>query len=185
MSIHLSKEDRLSLERFRTWPVNPTHRQKAVTLLDLDQGKSPTEAAQHAGISKEEVESLAAEFAECGLAGIGLNEEPKIRVRLVRPGIGVHQYQLSGGATVADLLHTAEVVGANHEIYVDGLIAEETVPLHDDVIVLVIARARDAAVDQPWRATIPSFRDDHLFRQYTDALKSRRQQPEPDEGEDS
>jgi hypothetical protein len=36
------------------------------------------------------------------------------------------------------------------------------------------AQQSNAAVDEPWRATIPSFRDEALFREYTKALKAHK-----------
>jgi hypothetical protein len=42
-------------------------------------------------------------------------------------------------------------------------------------------KSRGAGVEEPWRATIPSFRDEALFRQYTEALKARRRDLGPDQ----
>jgi hypothetical protein len=39
----------------------------------------------------------------------------------------------------------------------------------------------NAKVDEPWRATIDSFQDDALFRQYTEILKARRRDLGPAE----
>ena len=84
--------------------MKPTRRQKAIALLRLAEGLTTRQAAMHAGISKEEVEALAVEFAESGLAGIGLVGKSKILVRLVRPGVGAQGYHLENGATLGDLL---------------------------------------------------------------------------------
>jgi hypothetical protein len=89
MSIHLNEEERASLERLANGRVKGTSRQKALALLRLAAGMSPADAAKHAGIPTQEVEALATGFAARGLAGVGLGGKPKIRVRLVRPGVGV------------------------------------------------------------------------------------------------
>ncbi len=89
MAIHLSEEDRANLERLEKVRMKPTRRQKAIALLRLAAGLSPAEASEHAGIPKEEVETLATKFAESGLSGIGLSGKPKNSVRLDWPGFGV------------------------------------------------------------------------------------------------
>jgi hypothetical protein len=48
--------------------------------------------------------------------------------------------------------------------------------------VTIVPRTGDAAEDEPWRATIPSFRDETLFREYTEALEARRRSVDPVEG---
>jgi hypothetical protein len=184
MSIRLSEEDRGCLERLAGRPTKPTRRQEAIALLRLDEGRSPAQAAESAGISEEEVEALAAGFAEGGLAGVGLDAEPTIRVQFVRTGVGVQECPLPEGATLAELLRRLGVATTDQDVYVDGVVAEEAGPLHDGAIVMVLPQSPRAAVDQPWRATIPSFRDDALFRQYADRLESRRRQLGPDEDED-
>lgn len=72
MSIQLNDEERASLERRANAPMKPSRRQKALALLRLAEGRTPRDAAEHAGISKECVEDLAAEFAKGGLAAVGL-----------------------------------------------------------------------------------------------------------------
>jgi len=180
MSIHLTEDDRACLEQLEKGPMKPTRRQKAIALLRLDAGLSAADAAQHAGISREQVEALATGFAESGLAGVGLGAKPKTLVRLVRPGVGAQKYCLPKGATLAELLRQSEATTTNQAVYVDGVRAEETVPLRDGAVVMIIPQGRNVAVDEPWRATIPSFRDEALFQQYTDILKSGRR----DLGED-
>lgn len=183
MSIHLSEEDRICLKRLEERPMKPTRRQKAIALLRLDEGKSPAEAAEHAGIPKEQVEALAAGFAESGLAGVGLNAQSKILVTIVQPGLGAQEYALPKGTTLADLLRRHGATTADQVVYVDGFVVEENVPLHDGAVAVIVPQARNAAGDEPWRATIPSFRDEALFRQYTDLLKSGRHRLGPDEDE--
>ncbi len=174
MSIHLSEEDRARLERLKQRPVKPTRRQKAIALLRLDEGLSLAQAAEHAGISREQVEALATGFAESGLAGVGLDAKARFLVRLVRPGVGAQKYDLPEGATLAELLRRAGATTTNQAIYVDGGVAGGTARLHDGAIVMIVPQPRIGEVDAPWRSTIPSFRDDALFQQYTEILKSPR-----------
>lgn len=72
MSIQLSPEQRGYLEQLARGKIRPTRRQKAIALLHLAEGDSPEKAAQCAGIQKADVETLASNFTEGGLAGIGL-----------------------------------------------------------------------------------------------------------------
>jgi hypothetical protein len=164
MAIHLSEEDRANLEQLEKGRMKPTRRQKAIALLRLDAGMSPVEAAEHAGIPMEEVEALATRFAESGLAGVGLDAKPNNVVRLVRPGVGVQKYHLPNGATLADLLRRSGATVTNQAVYLDGALAEETVPPRDGAVVMIVPLPRNAPVDEPWRATIPTFRDEALFR---------------------
>ena len=83
----------------------------------------------HAGISKEEVEALAVEFAESGLAGVGLVGKSKTLVRLVRPGVEVQGYHLENGATLGDLLRRSKATITGQAAYIDGVSAEESTPL--------------------------------------------------------
>jgi hypothetical protein len=174
MSIQLEQDERDYLERIVRRPMKPTRRQKALALLRLAEGDMPEQAAQHAGIPIEEVAALASEFIESGLAGVGLDGKPKTLVRLVRPGLGVRKYYLSNGVTLADFLRRSKTTTAGQAVYVDGLLAEETMPLRDGSVVMIVPQPRNAAVAQPWRATIPSFQDDEIFEQYRAILKARR-----------
>ncbi len=185
MSIHLEEDDRARLRRLEARPMKPTSRQKAIALLRLDEGLSPAQAAMHAGISKEDVEALATGFAESGLAGVGLGAKPRNLVHLVQPGVGARTYGLHAGATLGELLQRSGVTTTGRTISVNGVMAEETVPLHHGAIVTIAPRAGNAAVNEPWRATIPSFQDEALFRQYTEISKARRRGLGPDEGEGS
>ncbi len=72
MSIHLNEEDRAILEQLEKRRMRPTRRQKAIALLRLAAGLTPAEAAKHAGIPKKDVEALASDYAQGGLAGVGL-----------------------------------------------------------------------------------------------------------------
>jgi hypothetical protein len=182
MSIHLSAEDRTCLERLENRPMKPTRRQKAIALLRLDEGQSPAQAAEYAGISREEVEALAASFAEGGLAGLGLGAKPGVLVRVVRPGIRAKKYRLPEGATLTELLHRSGATTVDQVVYVDGVMAEEATPLHHGAVVMIVPRLRNGAVAEPWRLTVSAFQDDALFQQYMEIMKDRRRDVEPDEG---
>jgi len=47
---------------------------------------------------------------------------------------------------------------------------------------MIVPQPKNAAVDEPWRATIPSFQDESLFSQYMETLKARRHDLDADEG---
>jgi hypothetical protein len=181
MSIRLSEGERDHLEQLARRRMKPTRRQKAIALLRLAEGDAPEEAAQHAGLPKEDVAALASQFSKQGLAGVGLGSKSEIRVRLVRPGVGGQRFNLPNGATLADLLHRSAATTVNQAIYVDGVLAEGAAPLRDGAIVMIVPHPRNAAVAEPWRATIPSFQDDELFEQYRAILKARRRDLGPDE----
>jgi hypothetical protein len=106
-----------------------------------------------------------------------------ILVHLVRPGVGARDYHLSAGATLADLLRLSETSTTNKTVFVDGVPPEEVLPLHEGAVVTIVPRPRDAAGDEPWRATIPAFRDEALFQEYSEALKARRHEVNSDEGQ--
>jgi hypothetical protein len=185
MSLPLNEEDRANLERLEKSRMKPTRRQKAIALLRLAEGLPPAKAAEHAGIPRIEVEELAAKFAESGLAGVGLSEEPKNVVQLIRPGIGSRKYRLPKGATLADLLRLSGAKTRNQVAMVDGVGADEQTPLNDGAIVMIVPQIKNAALEEPWRATIPSFRDEELFREYTKSLEARRRDREPDEDQET
>src|SRR5262249_44833841 len=128
MSIRLNQDERDYLEQLARRPPKPTRRQKASALLHLAAGDPLEEAAQHAGLKKEDVVALASQFSEEGLAGVGLGGTPRILVRLVRPGVGTQKYDLPKGATLADLLRQSRTTAINQAVYVDGVPAEGTVP---------------------------------------------------------
>ncbi len=176
MSIELNHEDRAKLERLEERRMKPTRRQKGFALLRLAEGLTSKQAAMHSGISKEEVEALAAQFAESGLVGVGLAGRPRTLVRLVRPGVGVREYHLENGATLGDLLRRSKAPMMRQVAYVDGASAEESTTLRDGAIVMIVPRhVSNAAVDEPWLATIPSFQDESTFKEYLESLKAHRQ----------
>ena len=60
--------------------------------------------------------------------------------------------------------------------FIDGASAEESTPLRDGAIVTIAPRhVSNAAVDEPWLATIPSFQDESTFKEYLERLKAHRQ----------
>ncbi|MGO9598587.1 MAG: hypothetical protein ACLP7Q_11410 [Isosphaeraceae bacterium] len=161
--------------------MKPSRRQKATALLRLADGLTVEEAAMHAGISKEQVETLAEEFAGSGLAGVGLAGRSKNLVRLVRPGVGIERYQLDKAATLEDLLRLSKLDITSRAIYIDGELAEKSTPLRDGAVVVVVPQPKNAPAQEPWRATIPSFQDESLFGEYLEVLKAHRQEPGTDE----
>src|SRR3954447_25042859 len=108
----------------------------------------------------------------------------EIQVHLVRPGVAAWDYQLPEGATLADLLRRTGSPAADQAVLVDGVTPEEALALRDGAVVTIIPRPGHAAGDEPWRATIPSFRDEVLSREYAEALEARRRSEDP-EGDSS
>ena len=181
MSIQLTEDERDYLEQLARRPPKPTRRQKAIALLRLAAGDPPEEAARHAGMGKEDIAALASQFSDQGLVGVGLGGTPRILVRLVQPGVGTQRYDLPKGATLADLLRQSRATAINQAVYVDGVPAERTVPLHHGAVVMIVPQPGNAPVPEPWRAWVPSFQDDALFEEYLKILKARRRGLIPDE----
>jgi sulfur carrier protein ThiS len=98
----------------------------------------------------------------------------EILVHLVLPGVGARDYRLSEGATLAELLRMAETSATGQAILVDGRPLIEGVPLHEGVVVTIIPQAENSPEKEPWRAAIPAFRDEELFREYSEILESQR-----------
>ena len=112
--------------------------------------------------------------------------EPKtsteeILVHLVRPSVGVRDGRLSTGSTLADLLRLSETSMTNETVFVDSVPPEEVLTLHEGVVVTIVPRPRNATGDEPWRATIPAFRDEALFQEYSETLKAHRHAVNPQE----
>jgi hypothetical protein len=105
----------------------------------------------------------------------------EILVHFIRPGVGTRDYHLSEGATLADLLRLSGVSTMNQAVFIDGVPPEEALPLRDGVVVTIVPRPRNAAGDEPWRAAVPAFRDEAISREYSEAMKARR---EVDPGEE-
>jgi hypothetical protein len=100
----------------------------------------------------------------------------EILVHFVRPGVGTREYHLSEGATLADLLRLSGVSTTNQAVFIDGVPPEEALPLRDGVVVTLVPRPRNAPGDEPWRAPVPAFRDEEISREYSEAMKARREE---------
>ncbi len=111
-----------------------------------------------------------------------LSEE--ILVHLVRAGVGAQHYHLTEGTTLADLLRLSGSATTDQAVFVDGVPPEEGLSLHDGVVVTIVPRLKSATGDEPWCATVPAFRDEALFQEYSEALEIRRQEFVPEEGRD-
>jgi hypothetical protein len=107
----------------------------------------------------------------------------EILVNLVRPGFDARDYHLSAGATLAVILRLSETSTTNQAVLVDDVTLEKLLPLREGMVVTVVRRPRNAAGDEPWRATIPAFRDEALFQEYSDILKARRHEDDPEGGQ--
>jgi hypothetical protein len=112
--------------------------------------------------------------------------EPKtsteeILVRLVLAGVSAVEYHLAEGATLADLLRISAASTTNQAVLVDGETPEEALPLRDGAVVMIVPRPRNSAVDEPWRAAVPSVRDQALFQEYSEVLEDRRREIDPEE----
>jgi sulfur carrier protein ThiS len=107
----------------------------------------------------------------------------EILVHLVRPGVGVQDYHLPEGATLADLLRQSGTSTTDQAVFVDGIAPEERLPLSMGVVVTIVPRHGNAAGDEQWRAAVPAFRDEALFQAYSEALKALRRGDDPEEGQ--
>jgi hypothetical protein len=105
----------------------------------------------------------------------------EILVHFIRPGLGPRDYHLAEGAKLADLLRLAGVSTADQAVFIDGVPPEEASPLREGVVVTVVPRSSDDAAQTPWHASVPALRDADIAREYSDAMKTRR---EADMGED-
>jgi sulfur carrier protein ThiS len=107
--------------------------------------------------------------------------EPKtsakeILVNLVHTGIGTEDYHLFEGATLADLLRASGTSTRDVAVLVDGVSPEESLTLHDGIVVTLVPQPKSIPGEEPWRAEVTSFRDEALFLEYSEALKARREE---------
>ncbi len=181
MAIELSQDERACLEQF-VRPYKPTKRQKAQALLALAGGESPETVAMRVGISKESVSELATQFAERGLAGIGLAKKPEVVVTLIRAGVGARKYRLPEGSTLEELISRSGAATARQTVSVDGIIPEKPLPLQNGAVVVIAPAPGNAAGGEHPHPAVPSLRDDDLFEQYRDILKARRKSRAREEG---
>jgi hypothetical protein len=107
----------------------------------------------------------------------------KISVHLVTPGAGVRDYDLSEGATLADLLRQSLTSATDQNIFVDGLPIEESLPLREGTVVTIVPKPKNSAPEEPWRAVVPAFRDESLFQEYSEILRARRREDNSAEGQ--
>ncbi len=105
----------------------------------------------------------------------------EILVHLAAPGGGGRDCHLPAGATLADLLRLTGTSLASQAILVDGLTPEEALQLREGMVVAITPGSRSTKGDEPWRAVVPSFRDEALFQEYCDVLKAHRAEVYPDE----
>jgi uncharacterized protein (DUF433 family) len=75
MPIIVSEADRKYLEQLANRKMRPTMRQKAMVLLGLAAGEDLDSISIRVGISKEDLNALAAQYDAEGLEGIGLSRE--------------------------------------------------------------------------------------------------------------
>ena len=163
--------------------MKPIRRQKATALLRLDEGLSPATRRCMPGSRRSKSRLWPPGSPKAGLAGVGLDAKPRNLVHLVRPGVGAQKYACPGRPSRNCC--TIRATTTNQAVYIDGVMAGETVPLHHGAIVMIVPQSGNGAVNEPWRTTIPSFQDEALFQQYTEILKARRRDPGPDEDEGS
>jgi hypothetical protein len=107
----------------------------------------------------------------------------EILVHLARPGVGIQDFHLTVGATLADLLRQSGTLMTEQDVLVDGIPPEEGLPLSMGVVVTVVPCPANGAGNEPWRAAMPAFRDEALFQEYSEALKARRHGGDPEEGQ--
>jgi hypothetical protein len=181
MAITLSQDERASLEDF-VRPYRPTKRQRAQALLGLAAGEPPETVAMRVGISKEAVDHLAVQFAERGLAGVGLGRKPQVVVTLIRAGVGARRYRLPEGSTLDDLIRRSGAATAGQTLSVDGMAPAGPLPLHHGAVVILAPAPDTAAEDAAPPPAVPSLRDDDLFEQYREILKARRASRAREEG---
>jgi len=96
-------------------------------------------------------------------------------VTLIRLGVGKQAYALPEGATLADLLRTAQVQAESQAIYIDGRPIEEHLVVQDGMVVTIVPKPKNAATDDRWRETIGMFADDPTFQEMVDAGRAIRE----------
>jgi hypothetical protein len=181
MPIQLSQDERAFLEQV-VRPFKPTKRQKAHVLLGLAAGEPPEAVAARVGLPKEVVTELAARFAEDGLAGVGLSKKPQTVVFLLRPGVGLQRCSLPEGSTLTDLLSRTRATTKGQTVFVNDIIAEESLVLPHKAVVTIVPASNNVASGEPQQGAVPSLRDDLIFEQYRDILKVRRKALAQEEG---
>jgi hypothetical protein len=59
---------------------------------------------------------------------------------------------------------------------------EDPLTLRDGAVETIVPRPEAVVGDEPRRATLPAFRDEDLFQEYTEALMARRRSVDTEEG---
>jgi hypothetical protein len=175
MAINLSPDERASLKQL-VRPHKPTKRQKAQALLGLAAGESAEAVAMRVGVPTEVVTELAVQFAERGLAGVGLAKRPEVVVTLIRAGVGAQKYRLPKGSTLDDLLDRSGASIEEQSVLIDEVVPERSLILKDGATVIIAPPPRNAASGEPLQTAVPSLQDDASFEEYRDILKGRRAQ---------
>ena len=96
-------------------------------------------------------------------------------VTLIRQGVGREEYPLPEGATLAELLHSAQTQIEGHTIYIDGKPLEEQFTLQPGMIVTLVPRPTTAPAPGSWREGIGMFNDDPTFREMVEAVEKSRE----------
>lgn len=97
------------------------------------------------------------------------------KITLLRIGEGVQQFDLSPGATLADLLREAGADLDGREVMIDGRPIEEAIALRPGMIVSLSRRAESPPDPQLWRSTVGMFKDDPGFAEFIEDVRARRE----------
>jgi hypothetical protein len=81
------------------------------------------------------------------------------------------------------LLEQLEAAGSAHIALVDGFEAGDDTTLQNGALIVLLPRGPNIGSDEPWRATISSFRDEELFQNYAESLKTLRHDLDPKKDE--
>ena len=114
---------------------------------------------------------MATEFAERGLAGVGLGKKPEVVVTLIRAGVGAKKYRLPEGSTLEDLISRSGATTTRQTVSVDGIIHEKQLPLHNAAVVIIAPAPKNAAGGQHPHPAVPSLRDDESSSSTATSLK--------------
>ena len=106
---------------------------------------------------------------------------PEIVVHLVAPDGYERDYRMPGGITLAEFLRRSGTSTEDRSVLVDGAPPEDALPLRPGAVVTVALRSGVVAGNEPWRATIPAFRDEALFREYLEVIEAGRREADNDE----
>lgn len=94
----------------------------------------------------------------------------KISVILVRMGFGQEEVVLPVRATLADLLHEAQIQTEGRSLYVDGFLRTGHFILEWGMVVIL-----PSPKNERWRTTIGMFADDPTYQDFIDRVQARRE----------